>query len=108
MRPLLGLHAALRLLLNAIVADRGRRVERLRDLRVGGRLEVARVRGMPRPHAREAVGLELDADRCGIAALTRGQGTELVLHVVAVLVRDDVSLRERSALRAEALGELFE
>src|SRR6266568_5901681 len=106
--PLLGLHTALRLLLDAVVADRSRGVERLRNLGIRGCLEEAGVRGVPRPNAREAIGLQLDADGCGVAALTRREQTEMFLHVMAVLVCDDVSLGEWPALRAEALRQLLE
>src|SRR5438045_7804792 len=85
-RPFLGLHPTLRLLLDAIVADRSRGIERLGDLDVGRCVEVARVRGVPCPHSREAVSLQLDADGPGVAALTRRKQTELVLNVVTVLV----------------------
>src|SRR5207244_10595811 len=109
MGPFLRLHAALRFLLDAIVADRSRRIERLRDLCVRGRLEVTGVRGVPRPDPSEAVRLKLDADRCGVVlALAGREQTELVLHVMAVLVSHDVSLREWPALGAEALRQLLE
>src|ERR1700730_12126664 len=108
MRPLRRLHATLRLLLDAVISYRGRGIERLRDLGVGRRFEIARVRGMPRPHTREAVGLLKILDRCGVAAVIRRQGSEQVLHVMAVLVSHDVPLRERAALRAEAPGEFGE
>src|SRR5436309_3421418 len=47
-------------------------------------------------------GTRLSPRRCGARSGLREQ-TELVLHVMAVLVRDDVALRERAALRAETL-----
>src|SRR6266851_6001084 len=56
--PLLGLHTALRLLLDAVVADRSRGVERLGNLGIRGCLEEAGVRGVPRPNAGEAIGLQ--------------------------------------------------
>src|SRR5207247_3578905 len=101
-RPLLRLHAPLGLLLDAVVADGSRGVQRLRDLRVGRRLEEAGIRRVAGPHPREAVGLQFDLDRGGARSGLREQ-TELVLDVMAVLVRDDVALRERAALRAETL-----
>src|SRR5207245_6806243 len=101
-RPLLRLHAPLGLLLDAVVADGSRGVQCLRDLRVGRRVEEAGIRRVAGPHPRKAIGLKLDPDRSGARSGLREQ-TELVLHVMAVLVRDDVALRERAALRAETL-----
>ena len=53
------------------------------------------------PHAGEAIGLELDPHRpalgAGLAAASPLKRAEEVLDVVAVLVRDDVALRQRAA-----------
>src|SRR5438309_8759 len=106
-RPPLWLNATLRLLLDAIVANGCGGIQRLADLGVGGRLEITGVRGMPGPDAGKAVGLKLDPHRLRIRSGLREE-TELVLHVVAVLVGDDVALREGPALRAEALRQLLE
>src|SRR5207302_7196636 len=106
-RPPPPLHPTPRLLLDAIVADGRRRNERLPDLGVGGPLEVPRIGGMARPHAREAVGLELHAHRLRIRSGLREEA-QLVLHVVPVLVGHDVTLGERAALRAEALRQILE
>ena len=62
---------------------------------------------MPRPHAGEAVGLELNPDGLRVRSGLREQA-ELVLHVVAILVGDDVPLGERPALRAEPLRQFLE
>src|SRR2546422_4660905 len=106
-RPLLGHDTTLRLLLDAIVADGRRGVERLRDLRVRGLYEVSGVGGVLRPDPRKAVGLELETNGLRVRARLQ-QEVELVLDVVAVLVGHDISLRERPALRAEALGQILE
>src|SRR4051812_2636851 len=50
--------AAGRALLDAVVADRGRGVEAVRDVLLGQVLDEAGVDGVRRPHARVAVGLE--------------------------------------------------
>src|SRR5205814_5959243 len=59
MRERIGRHAALRLLLNPIVANCRRRIERLRNVGGTGLLEIARLHGMVGPHAGETVRLEL-------------------------------------------------
>src|SRR6185503_4787232 len=105
--PLLGHDLTLGLLLDAVVADSGGGVERLRDLGVRWLLEVAGVRRVLRPNTREAIGLELDADGLRVRSGLQEQ-SELVLHVVAVLVRDDISLGEGAALRAEPRVQLLE
>src|SRR5438093_735884 len=103
-------HATAGLLLDAVVADRRRRIERVGDLILCRRLEVAGRRGVLRPHARVAVGLQLHtyglALRAGPRAL--GQAAGEVLHPVAVLMRDDVALRERPRARAELRAEIGE
>ena len=114
MGPGLRGHTPLELLLDAVVAYRRRGVEPVDDVGVGevddqrtagGTLRFGR--GVVRPHAGVAVGLQLEADRAALGALTiarlldGGRRTEKVLHVVAVLMSDDVGLRERPALGAE-------
>ena len=65
-----------------------------------------------RPDARVAVGLELAAHGLALRPLPVAadvvEHAELVLHVVAVLVRDHVRLRERPAAGAEARLQLVE
>ena len=60
MGPCLGIDPALRLLLDAVVADCGRGVERLVDLTGVELTALLRVVG---PRAGEAVGLQLEGDR---------------------------------------------
>ena len=48
-------HAPLRLLLQTIVADRGRGIERFGDV---ARVQLLHVAGMVAPHARVAIGLQ--------------------------------------------------
>src|SRR5215475_1596581 len=104
---------AARRALERIVADGRRRLE--------AGLHVARVEQIPllremSPHSGQAIGLELHEDRQGIAprfgrarALLRQllRDAELVLHVVADLVRDHVGARELPR-RPESAGQLLE
>jgi hypothetical protein len=100
-----GRHPALRAGLDPVVADRGGRVQRVVDVRLGDRLEQRPAVGaggrrrVLRPDAGVAVGLQLQphrsALRTGPAADPVG-GAEQVLDVVAVLVRDHVPLCERA------------
>src|SRR5438094_10204544 len=106
-RPLLRLDPALRLSLDAIVAHCCGGIERLCDPGAGRGLEVPGIGGVPRPPAGEAGGLELNPRGLRVRSGLREQA-ELVLHVVAVLVGDDVPLGERAALRAEALRQFLE
>src|SRR5581483_4991373 len=109
-RPLLGPHAALELLLEAVVADGGRGVERVGDVRVGRRREVASFCCVARPDAGVAVGLQLDAHaaalRPGPMVLRLRQCPGDVLNVVAILVGQDVGLGERPAVRAELRAQV--
>ncbi len=107
----LGDDAALRLLLQAVVADRGRGGERLGGV---ARVELLHEAGMVSPDARVAVGLQLhfhgDLVVLGLrgAATRRFEALEVageLLHVVAHLVRDHVGLGE-IARRAEAVLQL--
>src|SRR5919204_6473530 len=107
-RPFLRHDVALRLALDTVVAHRRRGVERLRDLGVRRLLEEPRVRGVTRPDSGEAIRLELRPDRGRVGGLVLGEKAALVLHVMAVLVRDDVPLRERTALRPEPLRQVLE
>ena len=64
------------------------------------------------PGAGVAVGLQLEPDGAAVGPVSPGVtcafGAEQVLHVVAVLVRDDVGVDEQPALRPELLLELVE
>ena len=75
MRPRLGRHAPLGALLDPVVADGGRGVERLVDVLPRELLDEARVDRAADPEARVAVGLELDAHlaalRAGVAVALR-------------------------------------
>jgi hypothetical protein len=107
--PRLGRHLALDALLDAVVADRRRGVERLPDVVLGELAEEPGALGVARPHAREAVGHELDADRAALGPdILRSvpEHAEQVLDVMAVLVGDHVALGKRPALRAEPLLQL--
>ena len=91
--------------LDPVVADRGRRVEPVGDVGRGDLGDQRGVDGVRRPHAGVAVGLQLQPHRSRLRSLAvvthpfvRAQQ---VLHVVAVLVREDVRLREPAALRTE-------
>ena len=108
-RPRLPVDLAGRGLLDAVVADGRGGVEPVGDVGIGQLLDQRRLDRMGGPHARVAVGLELEAHRAGAWALARldpAVRAEQVLDVVAVLVGDDVGLGERAALRAEALAQL--
>src|SRR6185436_3658058 len=86
--PGLGLHAALGLALDRVVADLGRRVERLVDV---ADLELVAALRVPGPRARQAVGLKLGRNRADLAAT---EEAAQVLDVVANLVCDHVRLCE--------------
>src|SRR6185437_327633 len=109
----LRVHAPGGLLLEAVVADRGGGVERLGDLAAAH--FPGRVRRVA-PDARVAVGLQLERDREAAARLRvlllraphLPLGADQVLHAVAVLVRDDVGLREVAAARMETPLQLVE
>src|SRR5262249_21460533 len=100
-------HVAAGLLLQTVVADRGCRAQR--------RIDVARLQQLPallglvRPDAGETIGLQLDAhlDAIGLRLVDAllelmrlRQDTELVLHMMADLVRDDVGLHELAGAAA--------
>ena len=118
-RERLGTHLALDLLLDAVVADRRRRRERVGDVVLRQLLQerlaalgVDRPGRVVRPDAREAVGHQLDAHRTGLralrVALRLAEQVELVLDVVAELVRDDELLGQRALAGAEPLAERVE
>src|SRR5207249_2577631 len=106
-------HAALGLTLQPVVPDRRGGVERL--LQIALLEDVARLLGVVRPDAGQAVGLQLDADGRRVAlraaALPRGRDllgdAEQRLHVMADLVGDDVGLREVTG-RAETIAKRAE
>ena len=100
-------HIALRLLLQPIVADR--RGGAHRGLDVAGLDQLPLLVGARRPDAGEAVGLQLDLDlqavrlglgQAALLLLHLGQDAELVLHVMADLVRDHIGLRELARARS--------
>src|ERR1051325_81413 len=103
-------HAALRALLQPVVADGGRGADPLLEI---ARLEdVPRAIGVVRPDAGEAVGLELAADgdrrrAASARALAHAREPEQLLHVMTDLVGDHVRLREVAG-RAEPIAELAE
>src|SRR5262245_46577943 len=99
--------------LNSVVTDSGGRVERLVDLGLAERFGVeAGVHRVLSPHAGVAVGLELEANRSALRTLpviTHSiHRPEQILNMMAVLVRDDVGLRERTALGTKLRLELLE
>ena len=111
----LGIDPALGLLLDAVVADRRRRVLSAWSSSASLIGHVARFVGQPAPHARIAVGLQLECDRelvllarVGTAARPDlALGAEQRLQVVPGLVGQDVRLRV-TALSAELLLQLVE
>src|SRR5262249_4172993 len=105
---------ALRFSLQAVVADGGRGLQRLIDV---ARIEevVLSLRAV-RPDAGEAIGLQFDAHLQRVAVRLAGrrllllahprQNAELVLHVVADLMRDHISLGEFAGVAVRAAAEL--
>src|SRR4051794_27705370 len=98
---------ALRLLLQAVIADRGRRAHRGFDIARLDRLPS--LVGLRGPDAGEAVGLQLDfhLEMIGVRLahallllLHLGKDAELVLHVMADLVRHHIGLCELAGARA--------
>src|SRR3978361_443299 len=105
MRPGLGGDVALELLLKPVVTNCGCRVEAVGDVRGRDVGDVAGRDGVVGPDPGGAVSLQLATS---VAAF--GSGAPLlhlvhrakhVLDVMAVLVSDDIVLRERSTLRPE-------
>ena len=86
-----GHDAAARLLLQAVVADCGRCVERFGDV---ARLQLVHGTRIMPPDARVTVGLQLYANRRRVALCT--ECPSQLLHVVAHLMGDHVGLREIS------------
>src|SRR3954453_2068080 len=111
-RPRLRVDLALELLLEAVVADRRCGVESVGDVGLRQLGDVSRAHRTVRPDAGEAVGLQLEVDtaalRPGDALANPAHGAEQVLHVVAVLMSNDVGLRKRPAGRAEPGAQLVE
>ena len=100
-----------RTLLQMIIADHPRRIQRLIDIT---RLQQT-IHG-PCPYAREAIGLQLQAHRQGIRLLLVGllaqlfdlrQDGELILHVMGHLMRDHIS-RCKISSRAQLLRQGLE
>src|SRR5262245_1274827 len=102
-------HPALRAPLQRVVTDRGGGAQR--GLDVAGLQQMPALVGLVRPHACEAIGLQLDPDldavcfrraptRCLLSVVRPRQDALEILHVMADLVRDHIGLREpaRSAI----------
>src|SRR5688572_29491098 len=70
--PRLGIHSPLRTL-DAVVADRRGGIQAVGNVRRGELADVASLNRVVRPHARQAVGLQLDAD----GATARSAGVRL-------------------------------
>src|SRR5215468_131628 len=108
MREGLGVDLASRLLLQPVVADRGRRGERLLDI---AGLQQVLAPGVVAPHAGEAVGLQLGAHRDVVALPAAAEllrpllDAQQLLEVVADLVGEHIGLREVAG-SAEPLPEL--
>ena len=104
MRPALRRHAALGCLLDAVVADRRRRVEGVDDVGLGELGQEPGLHRVARPHPGEAVRLQLEAH--AVRGRPRGLQVETlheprdVLDVVAPLVSHHIELGEGSARRA--------
>ena len=105
-----GLHPASRLILNPIVANCRRGVERFLRIAL---LEDVALRGRVPPDSGEAVGLQLETHReligrVGARFLRLADAridTAQMLHVVPELVGDDIRLREITG-RAEPAAQL--
>ena len=110
-RPGLLVDLTLGSLLDAVVTDGARGVDPGVDVRLGEVLDQSRLDRVLRPHAPEAVGLELRPHGPALrpAALLRpAQRAHEILDVVAVLVGEDVGLRERAPSGAEPRLQLVE
>src|SRR3954453_18351783 len=103
---------SLELLLEPVVADRRGGGQGIGDIAVGDPRDESGLYGVRRPHARVAIGLQLEPHRRARRALTvRPTSVDRsleVLDVMPVFVREDVRLRERTTRRAEAGRELPE
>ena len=111
MRPRLGRDPTLRRLLDAVVPDRLRCVERVGHVLSGDVLDEAGVERMSDPEPGVAVRLELDAHLTALRACVAVGAVEVsgqILYVMPILVSKDVRLRERPAARAELRLELIE
>lgn len=103
--------ATLRLGLDAVIADRGRGIERFRYVRAGQWLKVLGLGRVVRPDACVAVRLEFDPNRLTLGARLTAPLVQCplqVLDMVPVLVGKNVGFRERSALGPELGLELLE
>lgn len=115
MGPGFGVHEAPGLLLDVVVAHRAGRVDRVGDLLLGGLLEIryavliALLGHVAHPRAGEAVRLQLGAHAVAVGAgavvrvLVHDPGD--VLHVVPVLVSEDVELGEVAGRCIELLAQ---
>jgi hypothetical protein len=109
--PGLRRHSALRALLNAIVPDCRRSVERIGHVLPREVLDETGVESVSDPEARVAIRLQLHADLAALRArapIRAAQRPGEVLDVVPVLVREDVCLGQRPAARSELRLELVE
>ena len=105
---------ALRLLLQAVVADRRSSLQSLID--IAWIEEVMLLLSTVRPHAGKAIRLQLDAHlelvhlrfaRCGLLRLHHArENAELVLHVMTDFVRNHISLRELAGVAVRSAAEL--
>src|SRR5581483_1301980 len=111
-RPRLRIDLPLRRLLDAVVADCGGCAQRVLHVGLGDLREIARLLRVRSPDPGEAVRLELalhgGARRALPVVADLVEDAEQVLDVVAVLVREDVGLRERARARSEARAQLVE
>ena len=111
MRPRLGRDPTLRRLLDAIVPDRLRCVERVGHVLSRDVLDEAGVERMSDPEPGVAVRLELDAHLTALRACVAVGAIEVsgqILDVMPILVSQDVRLCERPAARAELRLQLIE
>ena len=98
-------------LLDAVVADRRRGVERIGDVLPRDVLHESRVERVADPQPGVAVGLELEPHLAALRARVAARAPQRagqVLDVVPVLVGEDVRLGERAASRAELRLQLVE
>src|SRR5208282_2889116 len=106
----IGYDIALRLLLQAVVTDGGSGLQRLID--IAGIEEIVLLLRPVRPHAGETIGLQFDAHLQAVrlgAARRRllllhdaRKNAELILHVMADLVGDDIGLGKLAGIAVRA------
>ena len=112
MRPRLRVHFPLKFFLNAVVANRCGGIEAVCDVLIRQLCQVAGLGGMIRPNTGIAVRLQLNAHGCalwpGAVIANLGENPLHILHMMTVLVCEDVFLRERSTIRTELRVQLIE